>query len=275
MKSNKNTSIDLDHLPREELRRMLTEELQKPTSEIDDTFVRLLMAKLNSMGSDPALIDDATVDEACAKFRENTRKAQVPRNRWHQSWILKVASILLVLGVLFFALPGSAEANDINDVLSWWSDGIFRFFNPGKQIFAPSHTYETDHPGLQQIYDAVTELGITATVVPNWVPDGFELLELETFSMAENHSVYANLGSNGKTILISITIRDENMVFQHEKDKSTVTVWDLAGYEHYVISNNGERIVTWIVNGVECVINSDCSEEDIYRIVKSIYAAEG
>lgn len=275
MKSNKNTSIDLDHLPREELRRMLTEELQKPTSEIDDTFVRLLMAKLNSMGSDPALIDDAAVDEACAKFRENTRKAQVPRNRWHQSWILKVASILLVLGVLFFALPGSAEANDINDVLSWWSDGIFRFFNPGKQIFAPSHTYETDHPGLQQIYDAVTELGITATVVPNWVPDGFELLELETFSMAENHSVYANLGSNGKTILISITIRDENMVFQHEKDKSTVTVWDLAGYEHYVISNNGERIVTWIVNGVECVINSDCSEEDIYRIVKSIYAAEG
>lgn len=275
MKSNKYNPMDLDHLPREELRRMLTEELQKPTSEIDDAFIRLLMAKLTSMGPDPAFIDDAAVGEACAKFRENTRKAQVPRKRWHQSWMLKVASTVLVLGFLFFALPGAAQANDVHEVLSWWSDSVFRFFAPGKQPNTHTYVYETDNPGLQQLFDVVTELGITDPVVPRWVPDGFELTEIKTHHALDFSAIHAHLKSKDHQLLLSFVINNDKTNFQHEKDNESVYIWELSGYDHYMISNKGEYIVTWMAYGIECTITTDCSEEDAYKIVKSIYTSEG
>ena len=41
----------------------------------------------------------------------------------------------------------------------------------------PEYVFETDHPGLQQIYDAVVEMGVTEPVVPMWVPEGYDLVE--------------------------------------------------------------------------------------------------
>ena len=275
MKDNKYSPMALDCLPREELRRMFVEELHKPSSESDDDFIRLLIAELNNRGADPAFVDDAAVDEACAKFRENTKKAQVPRKRWHQSWIVKVASVLLVLGVLFFALPGSTEANDINDVLSWWSDSLFRFFAPGKQPNTHTYVFETDHPGLQEIFNAVTELGITDPVVPTWVPDGFELTELKVHQALDFSAIHAHLINKDHQLLLSFVVNQDSTNFQHEKDNEPVNILELSGYDHYMISNNGEQIVTWMAYGIECTITTDCTEEDAYRIVKSIYTSEG
>lgn len=274
MEDHKYTPEALTYLPREELRRILAEELHEPTVEINDVLVRALMTELHNRGTDPAYVDDAAVEQVCTKFNESTQKAQPHRKHWYQSWMLKVASIVLVLGVLFFALPGAAQADDIHEVLSWWSDSAFQFFNPGKQVGTQTYSYKTEHPGLQQIYDTVTELGITDPLVPSWVPDGFELVEIKTYQFAENLSIYANLESNGNNILITMTIRDTEMPLHYEKDTKAVSIWELAGYEHYLASNNDELIVTWIANKIECAITADCMEEDVYRIIKSIYTLE-
>lgn len=264
----------LSRLPREELRHLLADELNKDTSDIDDVFVRLLLSELNIRGTDPAFCDDETVDTACEKFRMDTENTQKPQKRGYQRWMLAAASIVLVLCILFFALPGTAQADDVQDVLSWWSDSVFRFFKQGKQINVQTYVYETDHPGLQQIYDTVTELGITEPVVPSWIPDGLELAELKPIQTAADHGVFAKLLSKKQHILILMTLRTGEMTLQHEKDESLVNIWDLAGCEHYVVSNENERIVTWVKNGVECILSTDCPEEDVYKIIKSIYTSE-
>lgn len=275
MKDIKYTPMALDRLPREELRQMLTKELHKPTSEIDENFIRLLMAELHSRNADPAFVDDAAVEDACDKFRANTEKMQKAQKRWYQNWMFKVASIVLVLGILFFALPGAAQADNVHEVLSWWSDSIFRFFTTGKQPNTHDYVYETDHPGLQQIYDAVAEFGITDPIIPSWVPDGFELTELKGYQMLDFSTIHAHLISKDHQLLLSFVINNDNSNFQHEKDTESVTTWELSGNDHYMISNNGEQIVTWMIYGIECTITTDCSEEDVYRIVKSIYTPEG
>lgn len=274
MEDHKYTPEALTYLPREELRRILTEELHKPTTEIDDALVRVLMAELRSRGADPSFVDDAAVEQVCTKFNESTQKAQPHRKHWYQSWMLKVASIVLVLGVLFFALPGAAQADDIHEVLSWWSDSAFQFFNPGKQVGTQTYSYKTEHPGLQQIYDTVTELGITDPIVPSWVPNEFELTELKVHQMLDCHVMHARMISKDHQLLISFVINDKGTIFQHEKDEDTVNIWELAGYEHYLVSNNGQQIVTWLMSGIECTLSTDCSEEEVYRIIKSIYASE-
>ena len=275
MEDNKYMPEALTCLPREELRRILAEELHKPAAEIDGALVRTLMAELRSRGPDPDYVDNAAVDQVCAEFKENSQKVQHHRKCWYQSWMLKVAAIVLVLGILFFALPGAAQADDIHEVLSWWSDSTFQLFRPGEQPNTHEYVYQTDHPGLRHLYDAVTELGITDPVVPRWIPEGFELLELNSYPMDGHVMIYTLFSSEDAEILITITkYEDFSKTLQYEKNTGDVTIWDLGGTEYYVLSNTNNCTVAWFTNGSECSLSADCPEEDVYKILKSIYTSE-
>lgn len=264
----------LTQLPQDELRRILVAELNKAPPEIDDNFVRLLLAELQNRGDDPELIDNKAVEAACEKFRTDTKKAQKLQKCWYQNWIVTVASVVLVLGILFFTLPASAQADDLPKVLGWWSDSVFQFIRPGKKPNIEEYVYETDYPGLQQVYDVVTELGITEPIVPRWIPDGLELTELKANRVVDHYEIFARFASSEQHILILITLHAGEIVFQQEKDENLVEIWNFAGCEHYAMSNIDEEVVTWITNGMECTITTNCLEEDVYKIVKSIYPSE-
>lgn len=275
MEETKYTLEALARLPREELRWLLAEELHKDTEQIDDALVRLLLAESKYRGPDPNFIDDVAVEVACEKFWTDIEQTPKPQNYWYQSWMLKVASVVLVLGILFFALPTAAQAGNVQDLLGWWSDSVFRLFTSGKQIRTQTAAYETDHPGLQQIYDTVTELGITEQIVPRKLSKEIELTELKTVQMLGDTTLHARLSSKKNELLFSVIVHSEQAMLQHEKTAENVSVWDLVGIEHYVISNTEELIITWVIDKIECTVITDCPEEDVYDFIKSIYTLEG
>ena len=81
MEVSKYTQEALARLPREELRRILVEELHKDTKQIDDAFVRMLMTELQTRGADPVFVDDDAVVAACEKFRVATQSKQTSPKR--------------------------------------------------------------------------------------------------------------------------------------------------------------------------------------------------
>lgn len=252
------TSESLSRLSREELRQQLAAQLQKNASEINVTLVALLRKELKSRDPDPALSDDTAVEFACEKFRRNTETAQkTKKHRYRNRWIA-AASVVLVMGLLFFTLPATAQARDIQGVLTWWSDSVFQLFVPGKTPNLHAQVHERNHAGLQQIFNALTELGITDPVVPSWVPEGFTLVELKTNKANGDDSVVACLVNSDRSIFISVARHDNDATaFQHEKNgNGIIDIWDLSGNEHYVISNMEQLIVTWVTNGIECTITT-------------------
>ena len=92
--------------------------------------------------------------------------------------------------------------------------------------------------------------------------------------MEEDISINSRLVSDRyKIIFTAITHSDQSM-FQHEKKAESIAVWNIADIDHYVISNNKTLIVTWVIENIECSITTDCPEEDVYRLIKSIYTSE-
>ena len=197
MDESKYAQEALTGLPREKLRRMLGEDLRKELSA-DDALVRRLLAELQRRGSDPAFTDDASVEAACEKFRLGV---EAPKKRWYQRPVLKVAPVVLALGILFFALPGVAEADPVPDVLGWWSDSVFQFIRPGKQPNVQEYVFTTDHPGLQQIYDTGTELGIHEQIIPRKLSLEYQLSDLKTIQLSDSTSTYSQLASKANKIL--------------------------------------------------------------------------
>jgi hypothetical protein len=63
----------------------------------------------------------------------------------------------------------------------------------------------------------------------------------------------------------------QQSMLQHEKKAENITVWNIANIDHYVIFNNQTLIVTWVTENIECSISADCPEEDVYKLIYSIY----
>ena len=268
------TGEELERLGTEALRQRLLEETGKNLCDIDGDAVRAVLMELESRGKDPALTDDAHVRRACRQYREAVGGRRHKRCGY-RGWLVTAASVVLVLGLLLFALPGTASAGKLGAVLAGWTDSIFQFFTPGEPAYSTEeYIFRTDNPGLQQIYDAATELGITEPVVPMWLPEGFELEELNVFQFADEFSLSATLGSEDKYVFIVIC-KNNTASFQHEKNTQRIKVIEVANIDHYLISNTENDIVTWMTGNMECSITTDCREENIYRILNSIYVPEG
>lgn len=275
MEENKYTPEALNCLPWEELRRILSAELGKPTQQIDDGLVRLLLTQLQSRGIAPQFADDEAVEVACEKFQKDMGILRKPsQKRWHPSWAVKAASVVLVLSLLVFGLPATTQANNIQEILTWWSDSAFRFFAPGKQVSTQTYMYQTDNLGLQQVYEAVTELGVTEPIVPSWIPEELKLSKLKAVQMQGDYFIDTCFEMEGKSMLFTIIVHNEEASFQHEKDDEYVVVYNTADQQHYILSNFETWTITWMTNGIECTIITDCPEEDVYRIINSIYTLE-
>lgn len=272
MKLNKMASLRefVEQMPTQELDAMLQAELQKET--IDEDLVRLILDVLESREMDCPVEYIPEAVEAARKLEDigprTTAKGKYPQ-------VLKAASILLVAGLLLFALPRVAHAENLFELIARWTDSVFEFFNPGEPNDQPEYVFKTDHPGLQQVYDAVVEMGVADPVVPMWVPEGYELAKMMVDEWPAETTLRASfINEESCVLLITIVVQNEAIPFRLSKDAKNVEECEIAGVKHYILSNNKESVLTWITKNIECIIATDC-QEDVYKILKSIYVMEG
>ncbi len=256
-------------LPTEELDQILQAELEKdhPNEEVVLPILRILEER----EKDYPVEKTPEVLAMLGKLSEHETSSKQSKNR--RGWVAGIAAIAAVACIVVMALPRTVGAESIFDVLIRWTSSIFEFVDPDDNENYPDADsgFATDHPGLQQLYDKVTEQGVTDSVVPMWLPEGFELLTLQATPLRDSgHKVYAIFKGNERSISISYRISSD-ISTKFEKEDSAVELFDYADVSHFILENDGNQSVMWTIDGVECSMNANIAKEDIYTIIKSIY----
>ena len=273
MKQNNIASWEfLKELPTHELDALLQKELHKET--VDDELVRLILNVLEERERDYPVEVDAEIEAAAERFAQSLDNHKVGTTKKRTHWIIKVASILLVVGVLLFTIPQAANAETFWEMLVRWTDSVFEFFTPGdSDDKQPEYAFKTDNPGLQDLYDTVVNLGITDPVVPMWVPEGYAIKELSVFEEPSEVTIVLIMKYGERELQLSVCMQKTSSPLNHMKDSQNVEIFEKNGIEHYIFSNNDQLNATWSIRNVECTVVIDC-QEDIYRILNSIYTTE-
>lgn len=270
MSENKFLHKAWSEMPTAQLDEELQQELRKenPSEEV----VLGIMCVIREREENCPVEISEKIHNAWEQYSERT--AAPKKTNRKRMWFMSMAAAMICIVLL--AIPQTVGAESIVDVFSRWTESIFEFFNPGQDEPKPptEYVFQTDNPGLQQIYDKVTELGAKEPIVPMWIPEGYELVELKTTETPNSCKVYARLQKNGNGITLSYRISVEIIPMLYEKERSAVEAYEFSDVCHFIMDNDQNMSVTWTVNGVECFISSNLEKEDIYHIIRSIYEGE-
>ena len=213
------------------------------------------------------------IQDAWEQYNEKTA-IQKKTNR-RRVWFLSAVAAVFIC-VVILAIPQAVGAESILDAFFRWTESVFEFFSPAQDATNPpvEYVFQTDNPGLQQVYDKVTELGVTEPVVPMWVPEGYVLTELKCTQVRNGTKVHATLQFNNSSIMIAYQISVEIMPILYEKEMSAVEAYEASEVYHFIMDNDQNVSVTWTVKGAECFISTGLSKGDIYKLIDSIYRRE-
>ena len=260
----------LEHLETSQLDEMLRAELQK--EQPDAHAVQMILAVLEEREKDYPVEIDPGIEQA---WQEYIGKTAVVSKRSRSSLLLKVASFAVILAILFVTMPQRVEAESIWERLIRWTDSVFELFSPDDRSEEPvEYVFQTDNPGLQQVYDVVVELGVTDPVVPMWLPEGYELISCQTTETPVKSYTYATFALGNRRMGFTVDKYFQNTSNEYYKNDSDVKIIEIEGVVHNIMQNDDVWVAVWAKSNVECSICIDCQEDVFYKILQSIYSEE-
>ena len=259
---------ELESVGSDQLRTMLHAETAKAIP--DDDLVLTILHILEDREPDDLGTPSPREEAAWQLFLKRV-KARKKRPLLNLRSFVNAAVILLVISLLMVAIPQQAEADNWWDRIARWTDDFFAFFRDDETFRIEDYKFQTDNPGLQQVYDAVAEMGITYPVVPMWLPEGYELSEFKVLSMRDEEQLIARFENQDKSLTYQAAVLSSDKIEQYPKDSTSVTQREICGTIFNVMMNNEIWVVAWTKDNIECSIAVDCQEDVLYEILNSIY----
>lgn len=243
---------------KESLRDRLRKELDKKEPDRDTVIQILKEVKKEETGgaqTDPVL----------------ERYGKKPQNRTKTSSVWKrVAVAAAVCLVVLASVPNVFGSESVFTMIGQWTKEIFSFGKPSDKEFV----YQTDHPGLQELYDTIAELDLKRNVVPTWIPEDAVLEQMDTQTMPNGTTVFAGFSYNDGYIGIKIKTFDKETSSEYQKGEDNATLCEIAGIKHYIMENKERWTAAWVVDDAECTISAS-NERVVYKMLGSIYSLEG
>lgn len=190
---------------------------------------------------------------------EKKRKAKKVSSVWKKT----IAAVLAV--VLVGMIPSVMGAENIFERIGRWTKDVFSFTKPINH----ESTFQTDHPGLQELYNIVTGLGVTQKVVPSWLPDGYETDLITQKSTPRGITVLGVFASGNSKIQIRVDICNESIDMVYQKTDDQIEVREHNGATIYIFTNEESCCATWRIENIECAIYVD-TKELLYKMIESI-----
>ena len=264
----------LEDLPTGELDVILNRELEAETP--DGALIKTVMDIIYEREKDLPLEITPGIRAAWERYRGSIRELedQERKSRRRRSF-LRLTATAAVLCLVILALPGKARAESLFEKLTRWSNSVVEFFSPQTQNDNQlEYTFTSENPGLHQVYEAVTALGVADPVVPMWLPEGYELMECKTIETSQKKGVVTWFQEGNNQLTYKIDVYNEDVSHEYHKDETSVAFYDRGGVEHKILKNNDRWVVLWFRDRTECSLSVDCPEETLYEILRSIYVTE-
>lgn len=181
--------------------------------------------------------------------------------RWVRA-LVATAAIFVV--VIFGSVTAKAFGFDIWEAVIQWTQETFHFGNWNN---SPNKGNELPYTSLQ---DALVDHDISAPLAPNWIPHGYELVDIAV-EQTPSQRVYRAKYLNGEMTL-RITVQDylDKYPVYVEQSEGLVEEYVVLGVTYYIFANNNQVRATWLNDSYECDISGNVTIGELKKMIDSI-----
>lgn len=122
-----------------------------------------------------------------------------------------------------------------------------------------------------KLREELRENGVTAEVVPEYMPNGFSLSSISAEDSLRGIGIFCNLTNGDKEIILNYTIAKEESNIVFAKDEATPEVYTICGIDHSIFTNEGSYVAVWVNQNVRCEIYKVEYKEELLKMIDSIY----
>lgn len=276
MSENQNRGIgDLskyDVMTTEELEEILRLDAQAPEEQESDTEMILYVMEVLAARKRNNGHTGKTALEAYESFKQNyppeinnneiasedPTKTRITFPHWLRS-LTATAAVLAIL--LVGSVTAQAFGLNIWEAVVRWTQETFQFGEWGNP--------NVDIP-YASIQEAIEKGNVPRFLVPTWIPDGYEMVEI-TVDRSPVAKKYGAKYTKGDQFL-TITVRDylDNVPVYVEQSDGLVEEYEVAGVTYYLFENYDVVKAVWIVDSYECYISGNVTIEELKQMIDSI-----
>lgn len=265
----------LAQMPIDQLEAMLDLELHKES--VDAESVRMILSVLRERDQKSAEQITPEMLEVWEHYQDASDEIWDTEQKWKRirSSAVRILSTAAVLVLILLTIPQKASADSIWRMLVDFKEDIMEFFSPADITeHSLEYVFKTNHPGLQQVYDAVVEMGVDIPVVPMWIPEKYVLNDCKTLITPAKSGLNATFGWDDLECVFNIDVYQNPISRSYQKNDIEIREVELNGKCFYITRNLDVLVAVWTEDNIECSIFIECQEDTLEKILKSIYEME-
>lgn len=262
----------LRHISTQELDAILQEELK--TVPVDQGSVKIILGELKEREKNSPVKNGVERGKSWIRYLSKLRNDERSEKGNSNRLVKGMAAALLIVFLLAW-LPQEAAAKGFFERISRWTNEFLELFSPDEvNVNQYEYVFVTDNPGLQQVHDAVVEMGVTGPAVPMWLPEGYELVELKRAVYDKVEILNAGFSDGKNEFRWQIDIYSSNTDRKIYKGQKNSKEYEFMGTTFQLIEKTESKLVFWAIDNCEFFFSVECPEGVIYQIINSIYTTE-
>lgn len=263
-----------DAMTTEELEEILRWDAQAPEEQESDTEMILYIMEVLAKRKRNNGHNGKTALEAYESFKQNYMPEADHNEVLYREPVQKKSGFPRLLrgltaaaAVLAILILGSVTANafgiNIWETVVKWTQETFHFGEWGN-----SNT--DDNLPYASLQEALEKWDTPAEIVPTWIPDGYELVDIRV-EQTPLQKKYAAKYANGEQAL-RITVQDylDKIPVYVEQSEGLVEEYEVSGITYYLFKNNKRTQAVWIVDSSECRITGELTIDELKMMIDSI-----
>lgn len=258
----------------------LLEEIDRlfETSTDNDLDVDRLEACLATLQERAPVMEDYDPAQAWEKFQTDhpllfeSEDAQTQPDKAikHLRRPLKLLRVVAIAAVMLFAVVISASAlgfKPITKIVEWSKETFVLRVTSSGELKLP----ESESINYRSLQEAVEKDGYDPSFCPSWIPKDYSASAINRIVSDKSILYFAEYSSERGTLLMTAqmltAVTTDALI---EKDDSVVE-YSYKDTMFYIYTNTGVPCAVWQQNDFLCSLDGDVTEEELYKIIHSIF----
>ncbi len=265
----------------EELQQILREDASKPEGQ-EETSTEALFYIMEVLAQRRrARNEGKTPEEALEAFHkyyeedeESSKTEREPvvrkKNSTTPNWIKRlVAAAAIVILIFSGSITAKAFGFDIWEIIVKWTQETFHFGYVSDSS-RPSEPMKDNSLVFTGLREALETYEIDATIIPLWIPEGYEEVSVKTFDTPKQRQFFGHYQYGESIVKVWVCDYLDANPTQIEQSGNVLEVYEVGGVKYYFIENEEQLRVAWVIDSYECYISGNLSIDELKQMVESI-----